>query len=292
MISAAQRKQLAEFLRSCRARLSPVQVGLPEPSRRRRPGLRREEVAALARVSITWYSWLEQGRDVQASVRMLETLSRVLQLSPEEREYLFALAQNRSAPVAPARSDGVGPAVQRMLDGLSVPALVMTLRWDVVAWNRLVTLLFRDYGVMEPEERNLVRILLTSPAYQADAEEYDRIAHRVVAKLRIDYSQSGGDPAFDALVEEMSAACPKFRELWHTPEIVGRAYGTQVVIHPQLGEITLEHTSYVVEGSPNLRALIFVPVGAESAAKVAWLVDREMPPATWTAPAERREYRN
>lgn len=262
------RVQLSDFLKSCRRRLSAADVGLPDSTRRRRPGLRREDVAALAKVSITWYSWLEQGRDVQASAKMLEGLSRVLRLSDEEREYLFLLAQNRPAPLRPSPAPVVSPAVQRMLDGLSVPAYVMTKRWDVVAWNRIAAQTLRDYGAMPPEERNLLKILLTGPTYQADQEEYSRMAHRVVSKLRIDYGHAAGDPRFDELIRELEERCPIFRSIWNGPEITGHSQGCQVLHHPVWGDIVLEHTSYVVEGAANLQVIIHVPVGAESVAKI------------------------
>ncbi len=263
-----QRAQLSEFLKSCRARISPTTLGLPAAGRRRTPGLRREDVAALAGLSATWYTWLEQGRDVRASDRVLESLSRTLRLSTEERDYLFSLAQSRPAPLQPSRVEAVSPAVQRTLDALHVPALVITPRWDVVHWNRMVIKTFRDYSTMPPERRNLVRILLTSPEYQEDPVAYDAMARRVLSKLRVDYSQAGGDPGFEALIDELNEVCPAFHDLWRSPEIMGRSEGVHLLRHPQLGGITFEHTSYVVEGAPSLRVVIFAPHDADSAAKV------------------------
>ena len=263
-----QRAQLSEFLKSCRARISPTTLGLPAAGRRRTPGLRREDVAALAGLSATWYTWLEQGRDVRASDRVLESLSRTLRLSTEERDYLFSLAQSRPAPLQPSRVEAVSPAVQRTLDALHVPALVITPRWDVVHWNRMVIKTFRDYSTMPPERRNLVRILLTSPEYQEDPVAYDAMARRVLSKLRVDYSQAGGDPGFEALIDELNEVCPAFHDLWLSPEIMGRSEGVHLLRHPQLGGITFEHTSYVVEGAPSLRVVIFAPHDADSAAKV------------------------
>ena len=267
--SATQRAQLSEFLKSCRGRLSPQAVGLPPGGRRRTPGLRREDVAALAGLSATWYTWLEQGRDVRASDRVLESLSRTLRLSNEERDYLFSLAQNRPAPLQATRVEEVPDSVKRSLDALNVPAEVITPRWDVVYWNHMVTRCFRDYARMEPERRNLVRILMTSPEYQVDPEDFLSMARRITAKLRVDYSQAGGDPSFDALIEEMTEASPVFRELWRSPEIRTRSEGVHLLRHPQLGGITFEHTSYVVEGAPSLRVVLFAPHDSESARKVA-----------------------
>src|SRR6478736_1419574 len=144
-----QRRQLIDFLKGCRARLSPSQVGLPDTNRRRTPGLRREDVAALAGVSVTWYTWLEQGRDIQVSADVLERVCATLRMSPDEREYLFTLVQHRPAPIK----------ATRILDALGVPAVMMTARWDVIAWNEL-TRLFRDYSALPRDRRNLLRILL------------------------------------------------------------------------------------------------------------------------------------
>ncbi len=275
MTSPTQREQLSEFLRNCRARLTPSAVGLPTAGRRRTPGLRREDVAALAGLSATWYTWLEQGRDVRASDRVLENLSRSLRLSPEERNYLFLLAQRRPAPIRLRTEEQVPDTVKRTLDALNVPAEVITPRWDVVYWNAMVKRCFRDYGALPPERRNLVRILMTSPEYQEDPEEYEALVRRITAKLRVDYCQADGDLAFDALIEEMAEASPVFRELWRSSEVCGRSEGVHLLKHPQLGGITFEHTSYVVEGAPSLRVVIFAPHDAESARKVTELTRRE-----------------
>ena len=231
----------------------------------------------MAGLSATWYTWLEQGRDVRASDRVLENLSRSLRLSPEERDYLFLLAQRRPAPIRLATETLVPDTVKRTLDALNVPAEVITPRWDVVYWNAMVKRCFRDYDALPPERRNLMRILLTSPEYQEDPEEYEALARRITAKLKIDYSQADGDPAFDALIEEMSEASPVFRELWRCSDVRGRSEGVHLLKHPQLGGITFEHTSYVVEGAPSLRVVIFAPHDAESAHKLAQLARQVNP---------------
>ena len=112
--------------------------------------MRREDVAALAGVSVTWYTWLEQGRDIQVSADVLERISTTLRMSPDEREYLFALVQHRPAPPTPARTETVSPAIKRMLDSLAVPAIVLTARWDVIAWNQLALKVIRDYSALPP----------------------------------------------------------------------------------------------------------------------------------------------
>ncbi len=263
-----QRVQLSEFLKNCRARLSPTSVGLPPAGRRRTPGLRREDVAALAGLSATWYTWLEQGRDVRASDRVLESLSRTLRLTTEERDYLFSLAQHRSAPIQPARDVEITPAVKRTLDALNLPSLVMTPRWEVIYWNRMMTAAIRDYGALPPHERNLMKLLLMSPGRRTHADDYEAMARRILSKLRVDYGQAGVDPVFDALIEEMNEICPMFRQLWRSPEITGHSEGVHPERHPVLGDIVFAHSSYVIEGAPTLRVVIYAPYDPESTAKV------------------------
>jgi transcriptional regulator with XRE-family HTH domain len=265
--STIHRRQLIDFLKGCRARLTPAQVGLPDTNRRRTPGLRREDVAALAGVSVTWYTWLEQGRDIQVSADVLERISTTLRMSPDEREYLFALVQHRPAPPTATRTESVSPALVRMLDALAIPAILLTSRWDVIAWNQIAQRVIRDYSAIPPERRNLLRILLVDDeSYRHDPALYEATARRVLAKFRVDYSQAHGDPAFEELIAELAQACPIFTKLWSLAEVVGRH--DAVVTHPRGNGVTFEHTSYVPEGSPNLRLILFTPTNQASAAKV------------------------
>jgi transcriptional regulator with XRE-family HTH domain len=261
------RRHLSEFLKSCRARILPADLGLPEGGRRRTPGLRREDVAALAGVSVTWYTWLEQGRDIKVSEHVLEQIAATLRMSSDERDYLFSLVQHRPPPARPSEVQ-VSGTIQRMIAALSVPALVMTERWDVLAWNDLVSAIFRDYGELSPENRNLLRILILNQEYQLEADEYAAMAHRVVPKFRMDFSQSANTEAFSELIDELLEASEVFRELWQSPELTSKSEGINAVRHPSYGGITFEHSSYVPEGSPTLRVVIFAPHDEESAAKV------------------------
>jgi transcriptional regulator with XRE-family HTH domain len=229
--------------------------------------LRRVDVAALAGVSVTWYTWLEQGRDIQVSADVLERIASTLRMSVDEREYLFALVQHRPAPPMPAGTETVSPAIKRMLDSLAVPAIVLTARWDVIAWNQLALKVIRDYAALPLERRNLLRILLVEDeAYQRDAALYEATARRLLAKFRIDYSQAPGDPKFEELIAELSASCPIFNRLWGLAEVLGTHEA--VVTHPRGPGITFEHSSYVPEGSPKQRLIIFTPCNEASAAKV------------------------
>jgi transcriptional regulator with XRE-family HTH domain len=256
--------------------LTPTQVGLPDTNRRRTPGLRREDVAALAGVSVTWYTWLEQGRDILVSADVLERISTTLRMSPDEREYLFALVQHRAAPPTPTRTETVSPAMKRMIDALAVPAIVLTARWDVIAWNSL-TKVIRDYGAVPLERRNLLRILLVEDeVYRNDPDLYEATARRILAKFRVDYSQAPGDPAFEELIADLSAACPIFDRLWGLAEVVGTHEA--IVTHPRAG-LTFEHSSYVPEGYPKQRLIIFTPCNEASIAKVREALAESQQPA-------------
>jgi transcriptional regulator with XRE-family HTH domain len=267
-----QRAQLSEFLKSCRARREPGSVGLVPAARRRSKGLRREDVAALAGLSATWYTWLEQGRNVHPSDQILERLSAALALSAAERDYLFMLAQRRPPPLIAASGEPLRPAVQRMLDAINLPALVHTRRWDVMAWNAVWTRCFPDFGARPPSERNLLRILLTEPDFQRNPTEQEEIARRILPTVRLDYTQAGDDPAFDALLEELSAACPIFDRLWRSPEISHFREGVYTCVYPDVGPIAFEHTAYSVASSPNLRLLMFSPADSASAQRFSQLM--------------------
>jgi len=270
-----QRAQLSEFLKSCRARREPAAVGLVPAARRRSKGLRREDVAALAGLSATWYTWLEQGRNVHPSEQILERLSAALGLSAAERDYLFMLAQRRPPRQVPDQGESLRPAVQRMLDAVNVPALVHTRRWDVVAWNGVWTRCFPDLGQRPIGRRNLLRILLTEADFQRNPDEQEEIARRILPTVRLDYTQAGDDPAFDELIEELSAACPIFDRLWHSPEISHFPEGIYTSTYPGIGPIAFEHTAYSVASSPNLRLLMFSPADAPSAEKFSQLLRRQ-----------------
>jgi len=263
MSQTSRRAALSQFLKSCRARLTPADAGLPEPQRRRTPGLRREDVAALSGVSVTWYTWLEQGREVRVSTAVLERVASTLRLSTDEREYLFELAHDRPPPLPAGDVDRVTPPMLRMLESLRIPAYILTMRWDVVAWNAMSTALLRDYGAMPPGRRNLLKIL-----FARDREDYEAMAHRLVARLRVDYSQFPGDPGLDRLVAELSEEFPIFRELWSTSEVAARSEGISATRHPRHGLITFEHSSYMPEGRPTLRLIMFAPYDAASAETV------------------------
>lgn len=283
----AQRHQLSTFLKHCRGRLSPVQVGLPTTGNRRTPGLRRQELAALAGVSVSWYTWLEQGRAIQVSTELLERISAALRLSDDERTYLFALAQRRPAPSVTPRRDDASVALVRMLDAVGIPALVMTARWDVIVWNDL-TRIFRDYGAIAAERRNLLRILLLDdPIHRQNADTYETMARELVSKFRTDYGKAALSFDFDSLIAELAARSPVFNRLWHSQDVLTSIDG--VAWYPQLGGMRFEHSSYTPEGSPTLRVVAYVPYDEDSTSKLAEFMAERSPATTHARPAQADE---
>jgi transcriptional regulator with XRE-family HTH domain len=251
--------QRSEFLRLCRARIRPSEVGLANAPRTRSGGLRREDVAAVSGVSASWYTWLEQGRDMRVSDDVLERLCRSLKLSEDERIYLFSLVQHRMPRVNGDFRPEAPPDIVRMINALTTPAIVMNLRWDVLAWNHANSVIFRDYGTIPVAERNLLEILLTRPVQHMTESQLENTARRMVARLRFDYSRSTEDPKFEALVRRLSAASPRFARLWRIPAFTLRAFGVHKFTHPRFGELAFEHTSTVPDGHPNLRVVICTP---------------------------------
>ena len=198
---------------------------------------------------MSWYTWLEQGRDMRVSDEVLERICHAFRLSEDERVYLFSLVQHRPPRLhRDVRFEAPLESV-RMINGVTAPAVVMNLRWDVLAWNQLNSIFFRDYGTTPAAERNLAEVLFTQPSYYEDPQEFESMAAWVLAKLRVDYSKFGDDPRFEALIRRLNTASPLFRRLWRTPEINVRFYGIHRFRHPQYGELRFEHTSYVPDGA-------------------------------------------
>ncbi len=263
-------QQRSEFLRMCRSRIRPEDVGLPGSQRARSGGLRREDVAGLSGLSLSWYTWLEQGRDIRVSDDVLERLSHTLRLTDDERTYLFSLVQ-RLAPRQPGvKQTTAPPDVVRMLQSLSVPAFVLNMYWDVLAWNAHKAAIYRDYATLPDEQRNLLEILLTQPVSHLDAAQQEEMAQRLCARLRYDYSWNADDPHFEALVQRLRANSPLFNRFWQESDFTLRAYGLHQFTHARFGELSFEHTSYMPDGHPDLRVVICTPdnLGAKLAVAV------------------------
>lgn len=253
--------QRSEFLRRCRLRLDPGDVGLPADRRSRSGGLRREDVAALAGVSASWYTWLEQGRDIRVSDAVLERVSQALRLNDDERTYLYSLVQHRLPRLQQDTGSEAPADVLRMIHALPNPAVLMNLRCDILAWNAANSALYFDYGTLPPGERNLLEMLLLRPV-QLTPTQVENAVRRLIGRLRFDYSKCAGDPKFEALFRRLVTHSPLFARLWRVPDVSLNAFGVHTLHHDRFGVLTFEHTSYVPDGHPFLRVVVCTPENA------------------------------
>jgi transcriptional regulator with XRE-family HTH domain len=267
--------ELAEFLRSRRARLTPEQAGLPGGLRRRTPGLRRAEVASLAGVSPEWYTWLEQGRDIHVSGQVLESLARVLQLDANERTHLFLLALRQSPPVESFIPPTVGPAVQQFLDHLeTTPACAVDQRMNVVGGNNAHRIVFGYGHVTSERDRNLIWRLFTAPAAQQLNEEWEELARVYLAQFRAGYGRFITDPWWATEIAELSQVSPVFRELWARHDVLDVSEGRKTFHHPQVGALAFDFLLLQTVDSSDLRLLIHTPRrNSGTAEKIAHLLD-------------------
>ncbi|GAA2550969.1 MULTISPECIES: helix-turn-helix domain-containing protein [Streptomyces] len=242
-----RRAELSEFLRTRRARLKPEDVGLPDFGRHRRvPGLRREELAQLAGVSVAYYTRLEQGNGRNVSAEVLDSIARALRLTDAEHAHLTHLAKPKQhGKKQVARSRQIRPALRQLLDSLdTVPAYVVGRRSDILAWNRMAAALFGDWGKLPAQERNWARLVFLNPGYRELFVEWDRKAYDMVAYLRMDAGCHPDDPQLSSLVGELSVKSEEFRGLWAAHDVKEKSHGVKRFRHPLVGELTLFFESF------------------------------------------------
>ena len=258
-----RRTELADFLRKRRAVIKPEDVGLPNGGRRRTPGLRREEVAQLAGVGTTWYTWLEQGRDVRASLDVLEALSRALRLTPAERTHLVLLGRGEEPP--PCKSEErVSSVVKRLIEGLGAnPAYVIGRRWDYLAWNAAAVAIFGDFAAVPRSARNHLWMHFMDPARREMFDDWERSARIMVAKFRADSARHIGDPSFEQLISTLRKSSPEFCRAWRKHEVARAAEGRKVVHHPAVGTLLFEHAVFHPQGDPEQRMILYSPLPDE-----------------------------
>jgi transcriptional regulator with XRE-family HTH domain len=254
-----KRTELAAFLRTRRERVQPSDVGLPAGSRRRTAGLRREEVAQLAGVGVTWYTWLEQGRPIHVSVQVLEAIARTLRLDPAERAHLMLLAEVPGADSSPAPCFDcpVPPAVQEIIDGLSYPAAVLTEMFDVLAWNQPYAAIFADLIAALPPERNALRSLLTRPTCCSPVENREDSIRSMVAQLRGAYGRHVGDPIWTRFIQRMEGISDAFAAAWRSQDVARNVRYLKLFRHPAFGQFALTSTSFDVREVPGARLVAY-----------------------------------
>jgi transcriptional regulator with XRE-family HTH domain len=236
----------------------PEDVGLPGGGRRRTPGLRREEVAQLAGVGTTWYTWLEQGRDVRASASVLEAISGALQLTPAERAHLILLG--RGEQVAPVKGprEKVHPTVRKLVEGLNPnPASITGRRFDFLAWNDAHSAVFGDPSEMPDGRRNLLWSIFMDPERRTLHEDWNNGARRLVARFRAQAARHVGDPDFEELISALQEASPEFREWWELHEVASSGVGRKVLRHPKVGKLVFEHAVFHPQESPEQRLILY-----------------------------------
>jgi transcriptional regulator with XRE-family HTH domain len=253
-----RRAELADFLRTRREAVRPEDVGLPGGGRRRTPGLRREEVAQLAGVGTTWYTWLEQGRDVRASASVLEAISGALQLTPAERAHLILLG--RGEQVAPVKGprEKVHPTVRKLVEGLNPnPASITGRRFDFLAWNDAHSAVFGDPSEMPDGRRNLLWSIFMDPERRTLHEDWNNGARRLVARFRAQAARHVGDPDFEELISALQEGSPEFREWWELHEVASSGVGRKVLRHPKVGKLVFEHAVFHPQESPEQRLILY-----------------------------------
>ncbi|WP_213814854.1 helix-turn-helix transcriptional regulator [Glaciihabitans sp. dw_435] len=253
------KEELRDYLRTRRARLQPADVGLPDGASRRVPGLRREEIALLAGVSVDYYVRLEQGRGGNVSLSVLDAVARALQLDEAERQHLIDLAQ--PAPLkrrASPRRQRVRPAVAMLLDALDLqPAFVMGDRMDVLAINSIAHDLMGGFMDVPANERNLARFIFLDPSARDIHTEWSAVAEETVAMLRLYAGGHPDDPELSRLVGDLSLRSPEFVHFWAAHDVRSRAFGTKSCNHPQVGEMILNYEALVFPGDNEQRLCVY-----------------------------------
>jgi transcriptional regulator with XRE-family HTH domain len=251
------RLDLGQFLKKKRGDVSPMSVGLQPTSRRRTPGLRREELATLAGVGVTWYTWLEQGRDINVSDHFLDRISRVLRLDEVERRHLFLLAQKRPPIGGGETTRQLSGIVKVILDDLILrPAYVFNLRWDVIAWNAAADRVFAFEG-QEPDRLNMLLMLFGDDRLSARISDWDDQAPLFVASFRRDFAQAPEDETMHNLVASLEEVSPLFRRLWRSQNVHGRCQGRRSFHVDTIGPVEFNHSTLIINAEEHLRLALY-----------------------------------
>jgi transcriptional regulator with XRE-family HTH domain len=252
-----ERRELGAFLSSRRAQVQPGDFGLPE-GQRRTPGLRREEVAVLAGVSVSWYTWLEQGRDIQVSDETLARIAKVFRLNAVEMNYLSALS-SRAAPQVRS-SEKLSDGLRLLVEALDpIPAYVRNPQLDILAWNDAIADLFVDYGSLEPFERNTLRLLFLYVPYRTLILDWEQMARGMISAFRASRAQAHDKTPFDRLVAELNELSDEFRAWWPDTQVQGFDEGSKRLMHPTRGLTDFTYIALAPEGRPDLSLVTYIP---------------------------------
>lgn len=268
---------LSEFLKTQRAKLHPHTVGLPAGARRRTPGLRREEVAQLAGVSTTWYTWLEQGRDIKVSPSVLDAIATALRLNADERKYLFDLASDSGfhPDWVEEKEPVITPSLHKILQELKYcPTIISDRHCHIVGWNPAAAHVFVDFEQIPEEERNLISLPFAKKELRSLAVNWPHFVKGFLAIFRAYYGQYVADPWYSQFIERMSQRYPDFQELWTQSEV---SAAPEVMIefrHAKAGKMLFNLTSLQVQGDAELRCSIYTPIeGTATESKLKKLLE-------------------
>lgn len=253
---------LSVFLKAKRAKLAPETIGLAPGTRRRTPGLRREEVAQLAGVSPTWYTWLEQGRDIRVSASVLDCVAAALRLTLDERKYLYSLAleSGSGAIILKEEQPVISPSLQKILHELRFcPAIVTDRRYFIVGWNEAASHVFLDFDQIPFEQRNMIRLLFTRKELRRLAVNWEHFIRGFLAMFRVYYGQYVEDDWYERFLEEMKGVHPDFNHLWQQSEVQSAPEVLIEFRHAKAGKMLFHLTSLLVQGSSDLRCSIYTP---------------------------------
>lgn len=274
-IQDENRKQLGAFLRARRESLDPQRLGLPRSGRRRTPGLRREEVAMLADVGVTWYTWLEQGREVNPSATVMQAIATALQCSPTETRHLFVLAGLTPGEIPPLSGcELISDGTRRLLDSLNPqPASIQRPSFDIVAWNDSFSRLMGvDFAQIPDDERNCIYLYLTNPVWRSRLGVSDTVLQTFVAYFRAAMAEHRGEPFWENKLARFFAVSPEFEALWHKRyEVSGVENKIKTFSHPQLGEFPLQQMYWYSAPRNGSRLLVYLPVDAAGEQALAFL---------------------
>lgn len=264
MTSEYKLKELGLFLRSRRQRLAPEEVGLTAGPRRKTPGLRREEVAQLARLGVSWYSWLEQGRDIHVSAEALRSVATALRLTPDETAYIFEIAGHLVPPTVRDEPSGVSASLQRVLDSMTwTPAYVLNQRWDRIESNSAANALFGDIRDSAPRDTNVIWRLFTSPQIKTLVHNWESVAQDTLCEFYTTRSRCTDEEWMEEFASDLMQISPEFRAWWPKREIRPPRDRRTVFDHPTAGRLVLEFTTYYISERMDLRMCVLVPLPEE-----------------------------
>jgi transcriptional regulator with XRE-family HTH domain len=253
-----QRRELGDFVRAMRERLKPADLGLPSSPRRRTPGLRREEAAQLSGLSVTWYTWLEQGREMSLSAPALARLATALRLDRAERAYLFELAGRRDPDPGGSEADAIPQAVLACVDAITTPAYILDRVWTARSWNAAAERLFAGW-LDVPGERNLLHFIFLEPDARSLICDHESRARRVVSEFRADASSHLHDRAVRRFIDELSYRSADFARFWNEHSVLGREGGERTFNHPADGFLSYEQVTFAPTGRGDLKLTILFP---------------------------------